>query len=144
MSLTIVATINLQAWFNFFNVYSVMVLSVLLHRAAESWALSRTQLSRLETLHNSWLRCIMRDTAGGPDSISTNDLLEKSHQLPINVMIKERRLTRAGATCWTPFWHLDALCYEGSEGHGTANGLPQHRMELAERSHGQTYLGRNC
>ena len=38
------------------NVYSAMVLSVLLHGAAESWALFRTQLSRLETLHNSWLR----------------------------------------------------------------------------------------
>ena len=41
------------------NVYSAMVLSVLLHGAAESWALSRTQLSRLETLHNNWLRCII-------------------------------------------------------------------------------------
>ena len=40
------------------NVYSAMVLSVLLHGAAESWALSRNQLSRLETLLNSWLRCI--------------------------------------------------------------------------------------
>ena len=29
-------------------------------------------------------------------------------------------------------WHLDALCYEGYEGHGTANGLPQPRKELAE------------
>ena len=32
------------------NVYSAMVLSVLLHGAAESWALSRNLLSRLETL----------------------------------------------------------------------------------------------
>ena len=39
------------------NVYSAMVLSVLLQGAVESWALSGTQLSRLETLHNSWLRC---------------------------------------------------------------------------------------
>ena len=30
------------------NVYSAMVLSVLLHGSAESWALSRNQLSRLE------------------------------------------------------------------------------------------------
>ena len=40
---------------------------------------------------------------------------------------------------------LDGLvalgCYEGCEGHGSANGLPQPRMELAERSHEQTYLG---
>ena len=36
---------------------------------------------------------------------------------------------------------LDALCYEGCERHGSANGLPQPRMELAERSHEQTYLG---
>ena len=80
------------------NVYSAMVLSVLLHGAAESWALSRTQLSRLETLHNSWLRCITRDTVGRcitrdtvgrPDSISTKDL-------PITVMIKERRLRWLG------------------------------------------------
>ena len=28
---------------------------------------------------------------------------------------------------------LVALCYEGCEGHGSANGLPQPRMELAER-----------
>ena len=33
------------------------------------------------------------------------------------------------------------LCYEGCEGHGSANGLPQPRMELAERSQEQTYLG---
>ena len=72
-----------------FNVHSAMVLSVLLHGAAESWALSRT---RLETLHNSWLKCITRDTVGGPDSISTKDLMEKTHLLPISVMIKERRL----------------------------------------------------
>ena len=32
-------------------------------------------------------------------------------------------------------WHLDALCYEGCEGHGSANGLPQPRMELAEVNH---------
>ena len=73
--------------------YSAMFLSVLLHGAAESWALSRTQLSRLETLHNSWLRCITRDR---PDSISTKDLMEKTHQLPISVMIKERRLRWLG------------------------------------------------
>ena len=30
------------------------------------------------------------------------------------------------------------------EGHGTANGLPQPSMELAERCHEHTYLGRNC
>ena len=36
---------------------------------------------------------------------------------------------------------VDALCYEGCEGHGTANGLPQPRIELAERSHEQTLLG---
>ena len=123
------------------RVYSAMVISVL-HGAAESWTLSRTQLSRLETLHNSWLRCITRDTVGRPDSISTKDLMEKTHQLPISVMIKERRLTCA--TCWTALWHLDALCYEGCEGHGSANGLPQPRMELAERSHEHTYLGRYC
>ena len=126
-----------------------MVLSVLLHGASESWALSRTQLSRLETLHNSWLRCITRDTVGQPDSISTKDLMEKTHQLPISVMIKERSLlllllllisfcyedTRTCATCWTTLWHLDALCSEGCEGHGSASGLPQPRMELAERNH---------
>ena len=80
------------------NVYSAMVLSVLLHGAAESWALSRTQLSGLETLHihNSWLRCITRDTVGRPDSISTKDLMEKTHRLPISVMIKERRLRWLG------------------------------------------------
>ena len=43
--------------------------------------------------------------------------------------------TRAGATCWTALWHLDASCYEGCKGHGTADGLPQLRMELAKRSH---------
>ena len=44
----------------------------------------------------------------------------------------------------TALWHLDALCYEGCEGHGSANGLPQPRMELAERSHEHTYLGWYC
>ena len=55
-----------------------------------------TQLSRLETLHNSWLRCITWDIVGRPDSISTKDLMEKTHQLPISVMIKERRLRWLG------------------------------------------------
>ena len=73
-----------------------MVLLVLLHGAAESWAFSRTQLSRLETLHNSRLRCITRDNVGGPNSISTKDLMEKTHQLPISVTIKERRLRWLG------------------------------------------------
>ena len=68
-----------------------MVLSVLLHGAAESWALSRTQLSRLETLHNSWLRCI---TVLGYCRSSGQ---QKTHQLPIiSVMIKERRLRWLG------------------------------------------------
>ena len=35
--------------------------------------------------------------------------------------------------CWTALWHLDALCYEGCKGHGTANGLPQPRMGLGFR-----------
>ena len=35
-------------------------------------------------------------TVGGPDSISTKDLMEKTHQLPISVMIKERRLRWLG------------------------------------------------
>ena len=36
------------------------------------------------------------------------------------------------------------LLREGCEGHGSANGLPQPRMELAERSHEQTYWGWYC
>ena len=48
----------------------------------------------IETLHNGWLRCITRDTVGGPDSISIKDLMAKTHHLPISVMIKERRLKR--------------------------------------------------
>ena len=52
--------------------------------------------------------------------------------------------TRTCATCWTALWHLDTLCYEGCEGHGSAYGLPQPRMELAERRHEQTYLGWYC
>ena len=36
------------------------------------------------------------------------------------------------------------MLYEGCEGHKSANGLPQPRMELAERSHEQTYLGWHC
>ena len=43
------------------NVYSAMVL-----------------LFVAETLHNSWLQCITRDTVGRPDSISTKDLMEKN------------------------------------------------------------------
>ena len=70
------------------NVYSAMILSVLLHGAAESWALSRNQLSRLETLYNSWLRCITGDRVGSPGSMPTRDLMEKTHQLPINIMMK--------------------------------------------------------
>ena len=144
-----------------------MIWLVRLHGAAESRALSRTQLSRLETLHNSWLRLITRDIVGSPDSISTKDLMEKIHQLPISVMIKERRwrwlghaARRAdnninnfflqqgypdmrhaqpvGRPCGT--WMHYAM---GDKGHESANGVwfPQPRMELAERSHEQTYLG---
>ena len=80
------------------NVYSAMFLSVLLHGAAESWALSRTQLSRLKTLHNSWIRCITRDVVGSPDSIATKDLMEKTHRLPTSVMIKEE-IKMARACC---------------------------------------------
>ena len=37
-----------------------------------------------------------RDTVGRPDSISTKDLMEKTHQLPISVMIKKKRLRWLG------------------------------------------------
>ena len=30
-------------------------------------------------------------------------------------------VTRTCATCWTALWHLDALCYEGCEGHGSTS-----------------------
>ena len=33
----------------------------------------------------------MLHSVGSLDSISTKDLMEKTHQLPISVMIKERR-----------------------------------------------------
>ena len=36
------------------------------------------------------------NTVGCPDSISTKDLMEKTHQLPISIMIKERRLRWLG------------------------------------------------
>ena len=110
------------------NVYSAMVSSVLLHGAAESWALSRTQLSRLETLHNSWLRCITRDTVGRLDSISTKDLMEKTHQLPISVMIKEIRLRWLGHAArrsdnnnnnkiiWTIIWSSNFFLLRGFPG----------------------------
>ena len=49
--------------------------------------------------------------------------------------------TRACAACWTALWHLDALCYEACEGYGTANGLSQPRMELAERIHETDLFG---
>ena len=86
--------------------------------------------------------------------------MEKTHQLPISVMIKERRLrwlghaarrsdnnmvkqlffaTRipghvqpVGRPCGT--WMHYEGCYEGCEEHGSANGLPQPRMDLAERA----------
>ena len=85
--------------------------------------------------------------------------MEKTHQLPINDMTKERRLRRLGhaahhspfcyedtrtcAACWAALWHLDVLCYEGCEGYGTANGLPQPIMELAERRHNVLFWVRN-
>ena len=73
--------------------------------------------------------------------------MEKTHQLPISVMMKERRLRCLGyaarrpdnnmvkqllfaarvPTCvayWTALWHMDALCRARCEGHGTANGVP--------------------
>ena len=91
--------------------------------------------------------------------------MEKTHQLPITVMIKERRLrwrghaarrsgnnkkllfaTRipghvqpVGWPCGT--WMHYAMWDEGCEGHETANGLLQPRMELDESSHEHTYWG---
>ena len=38
---------------------------------------------------------------------------------------------------------VDVLCYEGCEGYGSTYGLLQPTMELAKRSHEQTYLGRD-
>ena len=88
------------------NVYSAMVLSVLLH---ESWALFRTQLSRLETLHNSCLRCITRDTVGrtaSPPRISWS-------QLPIGIMIKERRLRWLGHAARRSIWSSNLFLLRG-------------------------------
>ena len=80
---------------------------------------------------------IARDTVGSPDSISTEDLMEKAHQLPdldpgLSASIKERRLgwlghaaRRSGkggglrvvkqlvfaatcAACWTALRHVSA------------------------------------
>ena len=82
---------------------------VLLHGAAE-WVLSRTQLSRLETLHNSWLRCITRDAVESPDSISTKDLMEKMNQLPISFIFIMRvpvHVQPIGRPCGT--WMHDAM-----------------------------------
>ena len=49
---------------------------------------------------------------------------------PDNNLVKKRIFTttyegtRTCAAYRTALWDLDALCYEGCEGHGTANGLP--------------------
>ena len=142
------------------SVYSAMVLSVLLHGAAESWALSRIQLSRLETLHNSWLRCITRDTVGHPDSISwIKDLMEKIHQLPISIMIKERRLRWLGhAARRSDNNMVKQLVFStripghvqpvgrpcGTCMHYAMRDVKDMGMELAERSHEHTYLGWYC
>ena len=69
-----------------------MVLSFLLHGAAESWALSKTQLSRLETLHtpthmHAHVPGLMRPTHPPTHAC-----------MPISVMIKERRLRWLGNT----------------------------------------------
>ena len=58
---------------------------------------------------------------------SNNFFLLRGHVQPV------------GRPCGT--WMHYAMRDEGRERHGTANGLPQPRMELAERSHEQTYLG---
>ena len=107
-----------------------MVSLVLLHGAAESWALSRTQLSRLETLtmiKERRLRWLRR---------SDNNMVKQ--------LLFATRVTghvqSIGRPCGT--WMHYAI--EGCEGHRTANGLPQLRMDLAERNHEHTYLGRNC
>ena len=43
-------------------------------------------------------------------------------------------VARARAACWTALWHwMHFAMREGCEGHGSANGLPQPRMELAEK-----------
>ena len=61
-----------------------------------------------------------------------------------SLLFFERRRFFLNGLSKKALWHLDALCYEGCEGHGSANALPQPRMELAERSHEQTYFGRYC
>ena len=62
---------------------------------------SESNLSwRLETLHDGWLRYIYRDMAGSLDTLSTEDLMKKSHQRPINGIIEEKRLKWLGyAAC---------------------------------------------
>ena len=69
--------------------------------------------------------------------------MEKTRQLPISVIFLLRGYPDMCNLLYglVALGILDALCNEGCEGHGTANGLPQLRMELAERSHEQTYLG---
>ena len=57
-------------------------------------ALFKIPLSRLETIHTCRLRCITRDTIGSSDSIFSKDLTEKTHKLPIIIiiMIKDMQL----------------------------------------------------
>ena len=75
----------------------------------------------------------------GCSSVLAYQLLSLSAHLPLPAT--NLYYTHLYYTC---VLHLDALCYEGCEGHGSANGLPQPRMELAERSHEHTYLGWYC
>ena len=45
-------------------------------------------------------------------------------------MVKQQQLEDTKSNC-IACWHLDVFCYEGCEGHGTANGLLQPTMEQA-------------
>ena len=159
---------------NKYNVYSAMVLSVILHGAAESL------LSRLETLHNGWLRCLtVSDTVGSLNNISPKDLMEKTYQIPINVMkrgdydgwgmqlvIRTNSMVKQLIFATMTPGHVQlldglvAIGYIVQMGYRSLEwnwpkealiiiiiieglSLLQSRMELAERSLGQTYLGRD-
>ena len=75
-------------------VYRACVLSVLLYGAAESWALSASQLQRLHVVHMAGLRCILG--VSRLDHISNDDVLRRTGMESMEELLRGRRLQWLG------------------------------------------------
>lgn len=81
--------------------YHALVLSRLTYGAAESWALTASQLAHLEACHHDCLRR-MTGQRRGPDGPSTSHLLQLTRQAPIAHLLRRHRVRWLGHAARRP------------------------------------------